>query len=313
MTRDSHRATIFGPHPILTVTVEASADGAQDEVHLHAGGQGVWVGRMVAEMGVEPVLCGFLGGEVGASLGPLLTALPGRRRLVPAAGNSGCCVMDRRSGERQAVAVAWTAPASRHEIDDLFSITCAEALLSDVLVVCNPMSGNALPRGIYGDLIADVRANGTPVVVDLSSPRLDSALAGGPDLVKVNDWELAEFVRGPVGEPPQRRAAVEKLRAAGARSVIVTRAAEPAYAVRADGEEFELVPPRFDRGAREGCGDAMTGAMAAGWALGLEWLDVLILGTAAGSANFLRHGLGTGSKAVVDELVGQVHVRSAQA
>jgi fructose-1-phosphate kinase PfkB-like protein len=57
----------------------------------------------------------------------------------------------------------------------------------------------------------------------------------------------------------------------------------------------------------------MTGAMAAGWALGLEWLDVLILGTAAGSANFLRHGLGTGSKAVVDELVGQVHVRSAQA
>src|SRR5664279_3420371 len=110
-----------------------------------------------------------------------------------------------------------------------------------------------------------------------------------------------------------RRTGGAQLLDGGARSVIVTRAAEPAYAVRADGEEFELVPPRFDRGAQEGCGDAMTGARAAGWALGLEWLDVLILGTAAGSANFLRHGLGTGSKAVVDELVGQVHVRSAQA
>ena len=46
--------------------------------------------------------------------------------------------------------------------------------------------------------MADVRGNGTPVLVDLSSPRLDSALTGGPDVVKLNDWELAEYVCGPV-------------------------------------------------------------------------------------------------------------------
>src|SRR5450759_2607885 len=234
--RTAHRARLASPGIRLTRQNLWRAINFLPRAETNGPAEPSAPGRRIVGAAVR---CGFLGGEGGARPGPLLTALPGRRRLAPAAGNSGCCVMDRRSGERQAVAVAWTAPASRHEIDDLFSITCAEALLSDVLVVCNPMSGNALPRGIYGDLIADVRANGTPVVVDLSSPRLDAALAGGPDLVKVNDWELAEFVRGPVGEPPQRRAAVEKLRAAGARSVIVTRAAEPAYAVRADGEEFE--------------------------------------------------------------------------
>ncbi len=88
-------------------------------------------------------------------------------------------------------------PASRHEIDDLFSVTCAAALDSDVLALCGPYPSEALPLEIYGALVADVRANGTPVVVDLSPPRLDSALEGKPDLVKINDWELAKFVVRP--------------------------------------------------------------------------------------------------------------------
>lgn len=46
------------------------------------------------------------------------------------------------------------------------------------LVVANPLPGNALPLEIYGDLVADARASGARTLVDLSSPRLDSALRG---------------------------------------------------------------------------------------------------------------------------------------
>jgi 1-phosphofructokinase len=54
--------TVFGPHPLLTVTIEPF--GARgDDIHLHAGGQGVWVARMAAELGALPVLCGFTGGR----------------------------------------------------------------------------------------------------------------------------------------------------------------------------------------------------------------------------------------------------------
>jgi len=45
-------------------------------------------------------------------------------------------------------------------------------------VVANPLPGNALPLEIYGDLVADARASGARTLVDLSSPRLDSALRG---------------------------------------------------------------------------------------------------------------------------------------
>jgi 1-phosphofructokinase len=303
----SGRVAIFGPHPVLTITIEArQADG--DEIHLHPGGQGVWVGRMVSELGGDPILCGFIGGETGAILEPLLERLPGERRLVPSHAASGCYVQDRRSGERSLVSAALSGPPSRHELDDLFSSTVAASLESDVLVICNPMPPDALPLDLYCNLTADVRANGTPVLVDLSSPRLDSTLSGEPDLVKLNDWELAGYIQGPVSEAAQLRGAAERIRDAGARMVVVTRGPDPALVLRGDGA-WELVPPRFDRGSREGCGDSMMGGLAAAWAEGRDWPEALCRGAAAGAANFLRHGLGTGSRAVVEELMDQVRLR----
>src|SRR3954447_9485515 len=301
------RIAIFSPNPLLTVTVEARGTG--DDIHFHAGGQGVWVARMAAEMGATPILCGFAGGETGAVLEPLLDRMPGERRLVQSAAGSGCYVVDRRDGERKVVASNLGAAPSRHEVDDLFSVTTAAALESDVLVVCNPYPGDVLPLEIYGNLVADVRGNGTPVLVDLSTPRLDSALEGRPDLVKLNDWELAEYVVGPVSEPEQMAAAAERLRTAGAGSVLVTRGGDPAFLLDDDGMQ-ELVPPRFERGSREGCGDSMMGGIAAAWALGRDRADILRLGAAAGAANFLRHGLGSGSRQVVQELFEQVELRA---
>jgi tagatose 6-phosphate kinase len=74
-------------------------------------------------------------------------------------------------------------------------------------------------------------------------------------------------------------------------------------------EAYALTPPSFERGSREGCGDSMMGALAAAWANQAEWIDALVQGMAAGAANFLRHGLGTGSRRVVEELVARVEVR----
>ena len=53
----------------------------------------------------------------------------------------------------------------------------------------------------------------------------------------------------------------------------------------------------------------MMGAIAAGWAKGLSLGEAIRLGAAAGSANFLRRGLGTGSREVVEELVPHVRTR----
>src|SRR5690349_20331611 len=95
------RIAIFAPHPLLAVTIE-TRDGA-DDIHLHAGGQGVWVARMAATLGADPILCSFAGGEAGPLLRALLAALPGRRRLIETASPSGSYVVDRRDGTRRLV------------------------------------------------------------------------------------------------------------------------------------------------------------------------------------------------------------------
>jgi 1-phosphofructokinase len=301
----SGAVTVFAPNPLLNITIEGRR--GSDDIHVHAAGQGVWVARTAGELGAEPVLCAFIGGETGELLRPLLERLPGTRRLVESATQTGCSVVDRRGGEREVLARAWSEAPSRHEVDDLFSLTSASALTADVLAICNPWPGDLLPLEVYGNLVADARANGVSVVVDLSTPRLDSALAGGPDLVKINDWELAEYVAGPV-DGKLLRAAAEQLVERGARAVVITRGGEPGLALAGE-RAWTLVPPRLERGFREGCGDSMLGAMAAVLADDGDLERALVLGAAAGAACFLRHGLGSARRDVIEELAGQVQLR----
>jgi 1-phosphofructokinase len=298
--------TVFGPDPLLSVTVEAR--GGRDDVHVHAAGQGVWVVRMAAELGAWPILCCTSGGETGAVLAPLLEALPGELRAIESAGSSGSYVADRRGGERQIVATSVRPALQRHEVDDLVAATCSAALRSAVLVICNPYPPEGLPAEVYDTIVADVRAAGVPVLVDLSSPRLEHTLAHRPDLVKLNDWELAEYVCGPV-DGPRALDGARRLQASGAQTVVLTRGEQPILVLPRDGEPFEVVPPAFPSGFREGCGDTMMGAIAAAWSRELPLRDAVALGAAAGAGNFLRHGLGTGRRAVVEELARSVELR----
>jgi 1-phosphofructokinase len=298
------RVAVFAPHPELTVTLER--EGTQGEsIHFHPGGQGVWVSRIALELGAAPILCAFAGGEPGRLLGPLIDGVCAQLRLVHTDGACGCYVTDRRSGERELLACVLSPPPSRHELDELFSLTCAEAGACGWLVVTNPLPADALPLEIYGDLVADAAASGARTLVDLSSPRLDSALRGRPDVVRLNDWELAEYVSGPVSEPDELLAAARRLQAAGAARVVVTRGEHSGLVL--DGERaWELRFPAFARGHREGCGDAMMGAMAAAWARGESFERAVVVGAGAGAANFLRHGLGSATAGVIERLAEQV-------
>jgi 1-phosphofructokinase len=263
---------------------------------------------MAAEMGAHPILCGFYGGETGKLLRPLLEEQAGETRLVETSTPAGSWVIDRRSGKREMIAHAWSDPPTRHETDDLFSITCAAALDSEVLVVCGPVPTDALALDVFKNLVANVTAHGTKVIIDLGSPKLDSALEGGPDVVKLNDWQLAEFAGHEVGSPEHLRAVAERVIERGAKAVLVTRGGDPALVLR-DGQAWTLVPPGFEGGAPEGSGDSMVGALSATLARGFEWEDALRWSAAAGATNFLRHGLGSGSRDVVSDLVQRVELR----
>ena len=301
---------VFAPSPAVTITIEAGATSEPD-IHLHAGGQGFWVARMAARLGAKVRLCVPLGGETGTVLSSLLAEAGISVLSVRTEAANGAYVHDRRSGAREILATTSSPALTSHELDDLYGVTLAAALESDVAVVTGPRNEGVLPYEVYERLCSDLRSNGPPVLADLSGEPMTSALQGGIDLLKASDDELVADGR------LERRArhplvdAVERLHSEGAESVLVTRASEPALLLTEE-RLYKVDGPHFTPVDEHGAGDSLFAGLAVGIGAGLPVRVAVKFGMAAGALNVARRGLGTGHVREVASLAEQVGVAEVQ-
>lgn len=304
---------MFGPSPLLTVTIEPAAD--RPEVHLHAGGQGFWVARLAATLGAHVVLCSALGGEPGRVLQALIETDPLTLRAAEAGTPNGVYVHDRRGGSRTEIVSVESRPLARHAADELYGIALGAGLDADLMLVTGCEPGDMIDPDVYRRLVADLRANGKPALADLTGPPLHAALEGGVELLRLNDEELVLEGYAASDALPDLVEGARRLQAAGARNVIVSRAAEPALLIT-DGEhptKFELAGPAFESLDRHGTGDSMFAATGVGVARGMSLIEALRLGMAAGALNATRRGLGTGTREEIERLATHVGIRPALA
>jgi 1-phosphofructokinase len=304
---DTRSACVFAPSPLLTVTVEdAAGDGS--EVHLHAGGQGFWIARMLVALDLDTELCAPLGGEVGLVLEPLIAAEGVRVRPGASTSGNGAYVHDRRGGERDVVADMAPLRLSRHEVDELYSATFACGLAADVTVLGGPSAPDVVPADVFRRIAADLGSVGKPVVADLSGEALTAAVQGGVTVLKVSHEDLVEDGLASSAEPKVLVDTMHDLARAGARTVVVSRAGDPTF-VLADGELAEVVAPTMQRVDHRGAGDSMTAGIAAALAHERQTTEALRLGAAAGASNVTRRGLATGRREAVEQLADHIVVR----
>ncbi|HEX2176658.1 MAG TPA: PfkB family carbohydrate kinase [Nocardioidaceae bacterium] len=300
-------ACVFAPSPLLTITVEQATDDTP-EVHLHAGGQGFWIARMLVALGLETDLCMPLGGEVGSVLEALIASEGVHVRVGTTTRGNGAYVHDRRGGEREPVADMAPAVLSRHEVDELYSATLAAGLAADVTVLGGPARPDVVPSDVYRRLAADLRAVGRTVVADLSGEALTEAVQGGVTVLKVSHDDLVEDGRADSEDPRALTEAMQKLAEEGAKHVVVSRAGDPTIAWL-DGELMEVETPQMQRVDHRGAGDSMTAGLATALARGQSIGDALRLGAAAGTSNVTRRGLATGHRRVVEQLAEHIVIR----
>ena len=297
---------VFAPSPVLTVTIEDH--GGRPDIHLHAGGQGVWQARMLVRLGVSVTMCSVLGGESGQVLRHLLEDEGVTVRAVEGSGRNGAYIHDRRDGHRVEIAEAQADPLSRHALDELYGLTLSAGLDAGAVILSGPASGKVLPADVYRRLAADLRATKRHVVADLAGERLTAVLAGGVTVVKVSDEELLDDGRTQGKDQMEIIRAMKEMHEKGAGNVIVTRADKPALVLTAN-TVSEVQMPTLQVADTHGAGDSLTAGVAASLARGGTMTDAVRLGSAAGMLNVTRHGLGTGEVEAVLKLRELVHMR----
>ncbi|MGK4585203.1 1-phosphofructokinase family hexose kinase [Kitasatospora sp. HPMI-4] len=301
-------AVVFAPAPVLTVTVEERA--GDPDVHLHAGGQGVWQARMLTGLGGRAVLCGGFGGESGQVVRALLEQEGIEVAAVGGEIRNGVVVQDRREGGRRMVAEATATGPSRHDLDELHNLVLARGMEAGIAVLSGPAppDRHLVPPDLYRRLAADLTAGGCRVIADLADEWLSAVVEGGAYLLKVSHEELRAGHLAPAGTVPELVAVMHTLHAGGTEAVLVTRAEQPALAL-VDGCLHEIVTPRMAPADPRGAGDSMTAGIIAGLLRGDHLPDALRLGAGAGALNATRHGLGTGSRQAVERLAAATELR----
>lgn len=298
--------TIFAPSPTLTVTVEDHPSGS--EIHVHAGGQGVWQARMLRSLGCTVTMCSVLTGEIGTVLRHLIEDEDIEIVATDRAGRGSAYIHDRRDGKRVALVEEDGDALGRHELDDLYGHVLHSASESSIVILSGPAGENTIPADVYRRMATDLRASGARVVADLAGERLEAVLSGGVDIVKVSHEELRADGLTSDDSVDAIIAAMHEIRSRGAHSVIVTRAADPLLLLDDDGL-LEITSPPFEENETRGAGDSLTAGVVAGLASGEPIRSAITLGAAAGALNVTRHGLGTGDAKAIAVVRDRVTTR----
>src|SRR5699024_6474413 len=165
------------------------------EVRAAAGGKGLNVARVLAELGVDAICAGPLGGGVGQELCELLDPLPSiRQAWTPIAGTTRRTVTV--VGPGGATAFNEPGPAvTPAELRALRESLTTLVSSSDPRIEAVTLNGS-LPPGLTGsDLAHLIRAafdQDRPVLVDTSGPALLTAARAGATVLKPNAAEAMD-------------------------------------------------------------------------------------------------------------------------
>jgi len=308
---DEITIAVFAPALLLTVEIHSTAH-AGDEIHLHPGGQGYWISKMIQALGAAPLTCAAVGGEAGHALASLVAADGFDAWLVAMSHGNAVHVDDRRDGRIERIAETPIPSLDRHEVDELYSAIVGASMRAGVCVLAGTQLAPMFDTDTFRRLVSDLRKNDVIVVADLSGDPLGAALSSGIDIVKVSHEELiadgwadgdsvSAIIRG-----------IDRLVEAGARSVVVSRQNRSTVSGM-DGRYLEVRSPSLEVLDGRGGGDSLTAALAVGSAQGLAFEDSLRLAAAAGALNVSRHGLGTGRRDAIEEIANRVEIRSVGA
>ena len=265
------------------------------------GGKGINVSAMLARLGVPSVALGFVGGFTGRKLAGLCEAEGIDCDFTELAHGETRVNVKLRSDEELDV----NAPGPAITDGDLDALCEKLSALGegDTLVFSGSVPPNAPPDAAKR-IFEAAAERGAALAVDTCGDTLAAALAFLPFIVKPNHVELGEFFASPADTPDRIASLAAKLREAGARNMLVSRAENGAMLFAEDGSAYSVGVVRGALVDSACCGDASLAGFLAGYARSGDFAEALRLAAACGNATAFCDGLAdaAGVSAIYDQL-----------
>ncbi|GHE32383.1 1-phosphofructokinase [Streptomyces capitiformicae] len=288
----THRVRDLRPHTTHRVT----------EVTERPGGKGLNVARVLAALGHEVTVTGFVGGATGRSLQEQLARIPGVvDALVPIGGSTRrtIAVVDATGDTTQLNEPGpLIAPAEWLAFQEAYEHLLRSA---SAVALCGSLPPG-IPVGAYAILIRTARTLAVPVLLDTSGEPLRRGLAARPDIVKPSAEELAELTGS---HEPSR--ATRDARRRGAQSVVASLGPDGLLAHTPEGH-WRATPPHHFHGNPTGAGDSAVAGLLSALVQHLPWPTRLTHAVALSAATVVTPAAGEFDHEVYEQLLGQVAV-----
>ena len=250
------------------------------------GGKGINVSVVLRNLGIRSAAMGFVAGEVGDLICRELERKGIQTEFIRVNGQSRINVKIKGQEETEINGRGPDiSPAALRALADRISALPQGSVL--VLAGSVPAS---LSQDAYGRLLAAVGRQDLRVVADASGALLLSALPFRPWLIKPNRDELDETFGLHMRSVDEAVGYAQKLRAMGARNVIVSMGGGGALMVSETGTYFQSVFPG-EVVDTVGAGDSLVAGFIAAKEAGENDRDALRYAVAAGCASAFRSGL----------------------
>lgn len=291
-----------------TIEIEALLPGGLNriqKVEYDAGGKGINVSKTIHELGGSSIAVGFLGGNSGKTIASVLDEWGIENDFIWVDGETRT---NTKVYEKSGALTELNEPGpqiGKEQQEELVRKLESYANGQTLFVLAGSIP-NGVDKQIYSEIIPRVHAKGAKVLLDADGELFRNALKEKPDIIKPNRVELEEYFgfdyRVSMEELLE---AARKLQGQGIETVAVSMGKSGAMMVR---EGYEVKCPALSVKAHStvGAGDAMVAALAYAWENKLDNEQTVRLCMAASAGAVTTIGTKPPTRAVVDELMGQV-------
>ncbi|KRW70597.1 1-phosphofructokinase [Pseudomonas sp. TTU2014-105ASC] len=305
---------------VLTVTLNPALDltvqlpslrlgevNRSESLQVHAAGKGLNVAQVLADLGHQLTVTGFLGESNPQAFEQLFAARGFTDEFVLVAGetrsNLKLAETDGRVTDINGPGLAVTEA----QCDELLARLQRLAPAHDLVVVAG-----SLPRGIdsqwFVQLLNSLKALGVRVALDTSGVALRDGLATRPWLIKPNEEELAEARGVDLSGSSALLAEARRLQSEGIEHVVISQGADGVSWFTADAA-LHAQPPKVQVISTVGAGDSLLAGMLHGLLVGWPAERTLAHATAIAAQAVGQVGFGITDTAQLAELQAAVRLQ----